>query len=272
MGLFSTQRLAPLLLGFALALSLLSVNLGWFSVDTKIQVWEYSRTAPDGKGNTTGLNPRVDMEMKMFELNTQIRPKNFHDAIKDSVGLPTYGDQAGRTGTAMRGLFFLEAVAVLGLVGSSGFYLWNRRSGRDYSLAVWKFAGLFGAFSLLTMGYLALAVPAGAEEDTREVLNEYVSFLPNFPHLDPAMLSPQVKFWNTWTCCGREGIVKFQSKDYLVVVTTSSRPSAGFWLQATELALVAGALALATRAGHFEPKPEPRGSEGLATPAPPKAA
>jgi hypothetical protein len=247
------------LLALALLLGLVSFAVGWFSVDTRVQVWEFDPQDPQGKGNYTGFSVRVHNQMKPLELDTRIEPSEFRNQLESLTDLPSYDEHMPNTGTAMLGVFLLNAVAVAALAAAGGFFLLHRRVRKDFNRTVWKFAGLFAVFALLAMLFLGVTVPSAARTDTRDVLQGYMGYLqnnPNFPSIDPRMLEPNVKFWNTWVCCPPDSHFQRNQREYLVVVTAHSRPAAGFLLAGLEVMLVGAALALGHRTGQLQPKLE----------------
>lgn len=287
LGKWNPGILPAAFIGLAVFLALVGLFAGWFSVDTKVEIWQYDETDAEGKGEKCiqlQSGPlcmvRIDTEMRMTSLGTRITPNDLQDFIEETEGLPSYDAHMGRTGTAMLGVLMLHAIALLGLLGTAGFYLWTRQSAtRSFGPSVWRFAGLFGAFALISLLYVAVAVPSAAESDTNDVLTEYSFYLESqgFPPVDPALLAPEVQFWNTWTCCPPNSHFPRGGNEYLVVVTTESRPSAGFWLEALSLVLTTGGLALATNAGHLDdkgpapPRPSPNNTAARSPPSSPKS-
>jgi hypothetical protein len=247
------------LLALALLFSVLSFAVGWFAVTTRVQVWNYDETQPDGKGDFAGVpNIRVHTEFELLQLNSRIEPRDIERGLEQRSDLPSYEREMDQTGSKMLGIFLLNLVTFAGLVGAGGFYFWNRRSRRDLTRTVWRFTGLFVAFALFSLLYLYTQVPTAARNDTREVLEGYAVYIeqvPNFPpNVDPRLFEPNIQFWNKWICCPPDSHYTVNNRDVLVVVTTESHPSAGFWFTGGELVLVGAAMALAVRTGQLGPK------------------
>lgn len=248
----------PALLAFAVILALVCLSASWFSVDTRVQVWHYDRAAPDGKGNATDLSLRIATDMKPLSLATRVSPVALQDALENSGRFPSYDREFGRTGTQMLGIFLLSLVAFLALLCVAGSYYLQTRRRRDHRPTLYRMAGLFGGLALLSAVFLAATVPTAAREDTKEQLQGFQSDLNalGYPSVDPRMLSPNVRFWNTWICCPPDThypVPGNPGQEYLIVVTTKSHPAAGFWLSLVEMGLVAGALVTAHRAGQLAP-------------------
>lgn len=283
-GIFGRVSLGPLpliLFGLAAFLALLTFFLGWFYVDTRAQAYNVDQADPEEGANWTRnnlLRGTIHMEMQPLELESQITPKNIEREVdRFNLEKPSYPRNAGNTGTAMLGIFVLQVVVVLTLVAAAGFYYWNTRSRRDFAPTIRRFAGLYAAFALLTMGYLYFAVPAAAEKDTRVILQEYRPALRNITgDANPGLFRPNVTFWNTWICCPYKSHFKWRDpqtdreSEIGVVVTVKSRPSSGFWIQLADLALVGGGLVLAQRTGQLDPKSTSKSPPGGAPPGPSK--
>jgi len=244
------------LLALALVFGLLSLAVGWFAVTTRIQVWEYDSTQPDGKGDYTGASVRIHNEFRPLEMSTSINPTSMQTQLEQLSDLPSYEAQMDKTGSKMFGIFLVDLVAFFSLAGVTGFYWWHWKGRRDLSRSVWRFAALFAVFALFSLVYLYAQVPAAAQQDTREVLTDYDTYLQTAglpPGLDRFM-RPHIQFWNTWICCPPDSVVPYNGREFLVQVTTESRPSAGFWLMGADVSLVCVALVMGTRAGQLAPK------------------
>lgn len=260
---FNPALLPAGLLALALLLGLLTFAVGWFAVTTRIQVYEYDETAEDGRGEFTGLNVRVHTEFELLQLNSRIEPDSIERGLEERSDLPSYENEMDQTGSKMLGLFLFNLVAFVSLASTAGFYLWNRKSPRDFTRAIYRFTGLFAVFALVILVYLYSQVPAAAERDTHEILDAYEIYMQNLPgglpDLSRELLEPNIEFWNKWICCPPVSTIDCQQYGTcLIVVTTESRPSAGFWLLLGESGLVAAALVMGTRAGQLGSKePEP---------------
>lgn len=248
------------LLGFALLLVLLTFSVPWFSVNTRIQAWEYDADEPDGKGRYTGQSVLVKTNMRPTTLETSIDPASIQAVLEQNRDLPSYENEMDGTGERMMGVLLLNIVAFFALAGATAFYVLHRRGRRDLHGGVWRFSGVFAVFTVFSLLYLAFSVPSAAQTDTREVLHGYAVLFESqgFPRLDPAMLNPNIYFYNTWVCCPPKS--HFQHTDgnqYLVVVTTKSSPAAGFWLASVSLVLAGAGLALARSTGQLDEKQAP---------------
>lgn len=268
-GSFGPGKVAPFLLGGAAFFVLLSFFVGWFSVDTSFDSWFYDPGADDGKGEKIPYVLKIDTEMKPLSMGTSITPKSVQEGLtqEGEVGLPTYEDHAPRTGTQFLGIFVLLALELLVVLVAIGFYFWNLRARRNFGPTIWKLSALYAGVFLFMVGLLIFAVPHAAEQDTREILSTYHDDiraqpgggqLPNIKNDFPEMLEPNVSFVWTWTCCpvnpdspnpNRDASVfNVQGNQILVLMTTKSRPSTGFWLQSVGLVSFFVGLAFAARA------------------------
>ena len=282
-GSIGPGKLAPFLLAGSAILVLLSLFVGWFSVDSRFEAWDYDPAASDGKGRARQeLRLTIDTELKMLSMDTSITPKPIEEFLTadGEVGMPTYDEHAPRSGSQFLGLFLIAFVELVALVAAVGFYFWNLKSNRSFVRTIWKLSGLYGGLMLFAMGHLIFAVPQAAEDDVRDILSEYHDAIQalappgtfvNIKSKFPEMLEPNVSFVWTWTCCPvdpddpTKAASTFPDPDgsgqILVLMTTTSRPSAGFWLQTVGLVSFFGGLALAARArqlsdrGTFESGP-----------------
>lgn len=265
------SKLPSTLLGAALLLFLLSFFTGWFSVDTKAEVYDYDPGQPGGQGDAVfPVPPRVDVEMQLLSLETKIRPDIFDRRVEQDLGKPSYDLHAGRSGTVMLGVLILLLPTLLTLAALFGFYSWNRRSRRDLGHVCKRAGRLFLAVSLTLLLYFGLRIGNAAEKDTWTILDEYQPsrFLDNFPNLHPDHLRPRIEFWWKWTCCPPpEGIYPTSQGDKLVIIQVDSNPSAGFWLAVSATLLASTGFAIANRLGHFDPKLAPSAGTPPTAPA-----
>src|SRR5581483_6024106 len=121
-------RSVPFFLGAALVLSVIGFAAGWFSVNTKIEAWQFDPTQPESKGVKIPIEGAVNLDFQPARLQSSVEPPAIEQQLKDEGNELTYERlselnkaDTQSSGSHMLGVLVLHAVTFLGLAATAGF-------------------------------------------------------------------------------------------------------------------------------------------------------
>jgi hypothetical protein len=227
LGGFNKDRIPALALGLCAFLLLLSFFVGWYTIEVRVDHWQYDGSQEENKGSQLP-DLVMQLHMKMFSIDTSAKPTQFEEQVRQQ-GEPTYDSHAGRMGTKMLGVFLLQLTALVALVALVGFYVWHRR--RDQSETLTRMGVVFMFLAAFAVLYFATTIGTAAQEDTRFILGQY-----QFEEGASYDLSDvEVGFWKVWQT-EEPHTVTVNGQQEVWEVTATSRPDAGWWLEVAALA------------------------------------
>lgn len=247
-GLVNPRTVPIFLLGLGIVLVVLSFAVGWYSVDATLRRWSYDPENSSGDFVGSFLPPlaRIDLEMQMLSITTDASPTQVQNAIV-SRGEPSYDIHAGRMGTVMLGMLFMQFAVLVAFAAVTGFYVLHRRGKHDYAGVTKRLFIVLYLLFTVSLVYFTLRIGPAAEADEEVILEAY----PFSDQVAYAPLKPELGFWKEWK--SDRTTVTIQGDDRQVwEFEVVSRPSAGWWLSVAGFGCAIGARIMATRNGDFD--------------------